>query len=63
MAERYWVGTSGLVTTNSMDIKNIQCSTDNTWISYSSVDSGNNYKWYFNNFNKPTSCLFYGSHV
>lgn len=53
----------GLVETNYMQVTDMQPSPDNTWISYNSVNGGNNWQWYFDNFNKPTSCLFFGSHV
>lgn len=53
----------GLVETNYMRVTDMQPSPDNTWISYNSVNAGNNWQWYFDNFNKPTSCLFFGSHV
>ena len=53
----------GLVSTNYMNVKDMQPIPDNTWISYNSINSGNNWQWYFDNFNKPTSCLFFGSHV
>ncbi len=53
----------GLVETNYMQVADMQPSPDNTWISYNSINAGNNWQWYFDNFNKPTSCLFFGSHV
>lgn len=51
----------GVVSTDYMNVKDMQPSPDDTWISYNSVDSGNNFRWYFNNFTKPTSSLFFGS--
>lgn len=53
----------GLVETNYMEVKDMQPYPDNTWISYNSTNAGNNWQWYFDTFNKPTSCLFFGSHV
>lgn len=53
----------GLVETNYMQVTDMQPAPDNTWISYNSVNGGNNWQWYFDNFNKPTSCLFFGSHA
>lgn len=53
----------GLVETNYMRVTDMQPAPDNTWISYNSINAGNNWQWYFDNFNKPTSCLFFGSHV
>lgn len=53
----------GTVVTNYMQVKDMQPYPDNTWISYNSTNAGNNWQWYFNNFTKPTSCLFFGSHV
>ena len=53
----------GLVETNYMQVTDMQPAPDNTWISYNSVNGGNNWQWYFDNFNKPTSNLFFGSHV
>ena len=53
----------GLVETNYMQVTDMQPVPDNTWISYNSINAGNNWQWYFDNFNKPTSCLFFGSHV
>lgn len=55
--------TAGIVETNYMEVKDMQPYPDNTWISYNSTNAGNNWQWYFNTFNKPTSCLFFGSHV
>lgn len=53
----------GLVETNYMQVTDMQPAPDNTWISYNSINGGNNWQWYFDNFNKPTSCLFFGSHI
>lgn len=53
----------GLVETNYVQVTDMQPTPDNTWISYNSVNGGNNWQWYFDNFNKPTSCLFFGSHA
>lgn len=51
------------VVTNYVEVKDMQPSPDNSWISYNSTNAGNNFQWYFDNFNKPTSNLFFGSHV
>ena len=56
-------GSTGLVETNYVEVKDMQPSPDNSWISYNSTNAGNNFQWYFDNFNKPTSNLFFGSHV
>ena len=53
----------GLVETDYVDVRDMQPYPDDTWISYNSVNGGNNWQWYFDNFNKPTSNLFFGSHV
>lgn len=51
------------VVTNYVEVKDMQPSPDNSWISYNSTNAGNNFQWYFDNSNKPTSNLFFGSHV
>lgn len=51
----------GTVSTSFMNVSDMQPYPDNTWISTSSTNAGNNYQWYFNTFTKPTSTLFYGS--
>ena len=53
----------GVVSTNYMNVKDMQPYPDNTWISYNSTNAGNNWQWYFDNFTKPTSSLFFGNHV
>lgn len=53
----------GTVVTNYMQVKDMQPYPDNTWISYNSTDSGNNWQWYFDEFKKPTSSLFFGNHL
>lgn len=54
---------TGDVETNYMTIQDMQPEPDNTWISFNSTDAGNNWQWYFDDFLKPTSNLFFGSHV
>lgn len=53
----------GTVSTNYMNVRDIQAYPDITWISYNSTNSGNNYQWYFNSFVRPTSNLFFGGDV
>lgn len=53
----------GVVSTNYMNVKDMQPYPDNTWISYNSTNAGNNWQWYFDNFTKPTSSLFFGNHA
>lgn len=55
--------TAGIVSTNYLQVRDMQPYPDNTWISYNSTNLGNNYQWYFDSFTKPTSCLFFGSHI
>ena len=73
MADRYWVGGTG--TWNSSNTANwsatsggasgasVLTSADNVLFNDNSTDTGNDFQWYFDNFNKPTSNLFFGSHV
>lgn len=51
----------GTVVTNYVEVKDMQPSSDDTWISYNSTNAGNNFRWYFDDFEKPTSNLFFGN--
>ena len=53
----------GTVSTSFMSVTDMQPSPDDTWISTNSTNGGNNYRWYFNSFTKPTSSMFFGSHA
>lgn len=53
----------GTVTTNYVEVKDMQPTPDNTWLSLNSTNAGNNYQWYFDDFDKPTSNLFFGNHL
>lgn len=53
----------GTASSQYVIVSDMQPAPDDTWISYNSTNAGNNYRWYFNNFTKPTSNIFFGSHV
>lgn len=53
----------GTVSTNYVEVKDMQPVQDDTCISYNSTNAGNNYKWYFDTFTKPTSNLFFGCDI
>jgi hypothetical protein len=53
------------ITVTYVTVKDIQVVEDDKIISYTanSINSGNNWQWYFDNFNKPIRNLFFGSHA
>jgi hypothetical protein len=56
---------AALTVVRHVNVKDIGVSADKKVMSYTtdSVNLGNNAQWYFDNLNRPTSNLFFGSHL